>query len=211
DERARQKKRHLIYGPDQYDLQTFYEYQTNTALIRIKELLVANETLPITEKALHTQYAEMKKGPYADEKFTFDTYKRQIQAAYIEQAYHRWIERRIGDASVIRQQTPSQEELDSLIHEAGPFDKKDLHANASHGNTYYVDSFSGNDRNDGRCPDQAWKTLNKINVTTFGPGDRILFRRGGIWFGKLKPGGNGLIGASIVINAYGKGPRPLFH
>src|SRR5690606_39437849 len=58
---------------------------------------------------------------------------------------------------------------------------------AMRGVTYYVDSFNGDDRNDGRHSGRAWKTLRAVNEVTFHPGDRILFRRGGIWFGQLHP------------------------
>src|SRR5690606_7929485 len=164
-ERTLQKGRHIIYGPDQYDVQTFYEYQANTALIRLKELLVADGTLPVTDDALRTQYAEMKKGPYAREKFTFDAYKRQVQAAYIEQAYHRWFKRQVEAASVIKQHVPNQQKLYSLLYEVNPIVKEDSNPDTK-GTTYYVDSFNGNDRYDGRLPGRAWKTLQNVNTTT---------------------------------------------
>ena len=36
--------------------------------------------------------------------------------------------------------------------------------------SYYVDSVVGNDTNNGGSPDEAWRSLEKINVTTFQPG-----------------------------------------
>jgi hypothetical protein len=57
--------------------------------------------------------------------------------------------------------------------------------------TYHVDSQTGNDRNDGRSPKTAWKSLQKVNATVFHPGDRILFKAGTRYAGQLKPQGSG--------------------
>ncbi len=210
-ERTAQKGKHLIYGPDQYTTQTFFEYQNNTALIRFKEILVANGTLPVTEEALRAQYAEMKKGPYEREKYTFDAYKRQVIAAHMEQAYSSWFRQQVAAAGIRQQRVPDQHELYRRLHGLPPVEKPASPAASAQGATYYVDNFSGNDGNDGRQPDQAWKTLKKVNSVTFKPGNRILFRRGGIWFGKLTPQGSGSAEAPIAISAYGNGPKPLFH
>ncbi|MDQ6423281.1 cohesin domain-containing protein [Paenibacillus sp. LHD-117] len=75
--------------------------------------------------------------------------------------------------------------------------------------TYYIDDLNGSDANDGLSVDQAWKTLDKVNATTFMPGDRILFKAGGKWTGSLSPKGSGTEGKSIVIGKYGEGNRPL--
>jgi len=44
------------------------------------------------------------------------------------------------------------------------------------GTTYYVDSRGGDDANPGTNPGAAWKTLEKVNATTFHPGDEIMLR-----------------------------------
>src|SRR5262249_41983020 len=54
-----------------------------------------------------------------------------------------------------------------------------------------------------------WKSLTKVNATTFAAGDSILFVRGGSWTGQLHPLGSGSSVAPIVIDAYGTGPTPL--
>lgn len=77
------------------------------------------------------------------------------------------------------------------------------------GNTYYVDSVAGNDTNAGTSESIAWKTLDKVNATTFQPGDRILFKAGSIWNGQLYPKGSGEAGKPIEIDQYGTGPKPL--
>ncbi|MBQ2677256.1 MAG: hypothetical protein IJF54_07665 [Clostridia bacterium] len=73
------------------------------------------------------------------------------------------------------------------------------------GTTYYVDSQGGNDSNSGTSSSAAWKTLSKVNSTTFQPGDNILFKKGGVWTGTLYPKGSGEKGAPITISSYGTG------
>ena len=46
--------------------------------------------------------------------------------------------------------------------------------------TYYVDSAAGNDGNTGTTLAKAWKSLVKVNATTFLPGDRILLKSGSL-------------------------------
>ncbi|MGE5647809.1 MAG: right-handed parallel beta-helix repeat-containing protein [Acidobacteriota bacterium] len=80
---------------------------------------------------------------------------------------------------------------------------------AAAGKTYYVDSASGNDRNNGLSEAKAWKTLDKVNAASFVPGDKILFRAGAKFTGQLKPRGSGTEAAPIVVDRYGAGARPL--
>ncbi|SPF41978.1 conserved exported hypothetical protein [Candidatus Sulfotelmatobacter kueseliae] len=67
----------------------------------------------------------------------------------------------------------------------------------------YVDSVSGSDTNSGTSPDAAWKTLAKVNATTFHPGDHILFKSGCSWTGQLWPKGSGTAEHPVVIDKYG--------
>lgn len=71
------------------------------------------------------------------------------------------------------------------------------------GTVYYVDSVDGNDSNSGTSSSAPWKSLEKVNVTTFQPGDKILFKAGDAWHGQLYPKGSGKEGAPIVIDQYG--------
>ena len=73
---------------------------------------------------------------------------------------------------------------------------------------YYVDSISGDDANNGSAPKRAWKSLDRINTGTFGPGDRILLKSGSRWTDALTPGGSGAAGQSIRLDSYGAGPKP---
>ncbi|RTE10847.1 OmpL47-type beta-barrel domain-containing protein [Paenibacillus whitsoniae] len=77
------------------------------------------------------------------------------------------------------------------------------------GTSYYVDASTGSDSHAGTSADAAWQTLDKVNSTTFMPGDRILFKAGGAWTGTLHPLGSGSAGAPITIDGYGSGNKPL--
>jgi len=77
--------------------------------------------------------------------------------------------------------------------------------------TYYVDSMQGNDENQGTHAHEAWQTLDKVNATTFLPGDEIRFRANSIWFGGLKPKGSGSKGHPIIVDKYGNGERPVLN
>ena len=75
--------------------------------------------------------------------------------------------------------------------------------------TYYVDAANGNDARDGRTIATAWRSLEKINATTFLPGDSLLLKSGGVWTGQLAPKGSGDSLRPIVIDKYGSGAKPL--
>lgn len=76
------------------------------------------------------------------------------------------------------------------------------------GAVYYVDSEGGDDANDGRSPERAWRSTDRVNAQTFEPGDAILLKRGGRWEGGLAPKGSGTAEEWITIGAYGEGARP---
>ncbi len=80
---------------------------------------------------------------------------------------------------------------------------------AGWGATYFIDGVDGNDDNAGLSAETAWASLEKVNGTTFAPGDRILFRAGNFWTGQLWPKGSGEAGAPIVVDRYGEGTLPL--
>ena len=82
---------------------------------------------------------------------------------------------------------------------------------AANGTTYYVDSVSGSDDHSGLSPRAAWKSLSKVNVTIFSPGDHILFMSGAVWVGQLWPKGSGRDGLPIVIDKYGGEAKPIIN
>lgn len=74
---------------------------------------------------------------------------------------------------------------------------------------YFVDSQVGDDSFTGLTQEKPWKTLDKINGTTFYPGDKILFKADCKWEGVLFPKGSGSSSNPIVISKYGFGKNPL--
>jgi hypothetical protein len=74
--------------------------------------------------------------------------------------------------------------------------------------TFYVDATGGVDTNDGLSPAAAWKTVAKVNGSTFSAGDQILFKRGQVWNESLVPPSSGVSGNPIVFDAYGTGEAP---
>ncbi|MBN1361653.1 MAG: endonuclease/exonuclease/phosphatase family protein [Sedimentisphaerales bacterium] len=74
--------------------------------------------------------------------------------------------------------------------------------------TYYLDSATGDDDNDGTSPDQAWRTLARANEHQFVPGDKLLFKAGTAYAGQFKPQGSGRAEAPIVVDRYGSGDKP---
>ena len=77
------------------------------------------------------------------------------------------------------------------------------------GATYYVDPV-GSNANDGLSPQTAWRTLLKVGISTFQPGDVILFKRDGVWNEWLTPPSSGAAGNLIKFDAYGNGRPPEF-
>ena len=71
---------------------------------------------------------------------------------------------------------------------------------------YYVDSVGGDDANAGTAEQAAWKSVEKVNAeaANLKGGDRVLFRRGGLWRATLRPG-SGEKGKPLVYSSYGEG------
>lgn len=78
--------------------------------------------------------------------------------------------------------------------------------------TYYIDSVSGADTNNGTSIATPWKNITKINTMTFGANDKILLKCGSVWYGQqLKFSGSGLATFPIVIDQYGTGAKPILN
>lgn len=76
--------------------------------------------------------------------------------------------------------------------------------------TYYIDATGGNNSNNGLSPATAWKTMAKVNATSFSPGDFILFKRGEVWNdANLTCSSSGAANNPITYGAYGSGSRPI--
>ncbi len=77
------------------------------------------------------------------------------------------------------------------------------------GTDYYVDATGGSDGNSGLSAAAAWKTIGKVNASSFAPGDRVLLKRGQIWREQLTIPSSGAAGLPIIFGAYGTGDRPM--
>jgi hypothetical protein len=75
--------------------------------------------------------------------------------------------------------------------------------------TYYVDT-AGSNPNDGQSPQTPWRTLLKVGISTFQPGDVVLFKRDCVWNEWLTPPSSGMAGNVIRFDAYGNGQPPEF-
>ncbi|MBQ8509648.1 MAG: right-handed parallel beta-helix repeat-containing protein [Clostridia bacterium] len=69
---------------------------------------------------------------------------------------------------------------------------------------YYV-SPNGSDANDGKSPETAWKTLDKVNSAALAVGNYVCFERGGIWRGQIQAK------AGVTYTAYGEGDKPTLY
>ncbi len=72
----------------------------------------------------------------------------------------------------------------------------------SQGTTYFVDP-AGDDSNTGTSQTSPWKSINKVNTTSFLPGDSVLFVKGGVWTdANLVVSSSGTDEAKITYGAY---------
>src|ERR1700676_824504 len=73
---------------------------------------------------------------------------------------------------------------------------------------YYVDCNYGSNRNPGTSPQQAWRTMLQVGISSFQPGDTINLRRDCTWNETLTPPSSGSSGSLIKIDSYGNGKPP---
>jgi len=76
---------------------------------------------------------------------------------------------------------------------------------------YYVNATDGDDAKDGKSEANAWKTIAKVNNSSFNPGDSILFKRGEVWRTPLTVPSSGSSGNPITFGAYGTGAKPIIN
>lgn len=75
------------------------------------------------------------------------------------------------------------------------------------GTAYYV-SANGNDANDGKSPETAWKTLDKVSNAKYNDGDVVYFKRGDIF--RLDDSALKLTNG-VSYSAYGEGEKPRIY
>lgn len=73
---------------------------------------------------------------------------------------------------------------------------------------YYVDQVNGDDSNDGRTLTTPWKTMAKVNASSFSAGDSIGLKKGNVWRETLTVPSSGSSGNPITFGAYGSGSLP---
>ncbi|WP_193726531.1 cohesin domain-containing protein [Paenibacillus guangzhouensis] len=104
---------------------------------------------------------------------------------------------------IVSMTMPMMKSPQALAASADQTGQEQVQTQAASGNTYYV-SANGRDDQDGLSQATAWKTLDKVNLTRFGPGDRILFKAGDVWNGSIKLRDvSGTKEAPIVFSHYG--------
>ncbi|RKR75873.1 choice-of-anchor Q domain-containing protein [Frondihabitans australicus] len=77
------------------------------------------------------------------------------------------------------------------------------------GHVYYIDSTNGSDSNTGLSKTSPWKSLAKVNSSTFKPGDVIAFDRGDTFTGAATLSSGGTAANPITVTAYGTGAQPV--
>jgi len=75
-------------------------------------------------------------------------------------------------------------------------------------NTYHFDSENGDDTHGTGDAAHPFRSLDKANSLRLEPGGHLLFKRGCVWRGQLRPQGSGAPGAPSVIDQYGEGDFP---
>lgn len=77
--------------------------------------------------------------------------------------------------------------------------------------TFYIDRIKGDDLNSGKSRRKAWATVYKVNESIFQPGDKILFRGGQTFEGKIKLKNlKGNIEKGIVVTSFGEGRAKIY-
>jgi hypothetical protein len=89
---------------------------------------------------------------------------------------------------------------------AGPADDDEGDAPPLGPTTYYI-SPDGSDQATGTSPQSPWRSLERANLVTYGPGDRLLLQGGASFSGPLyfEPGESGTPQAPIMVDSYGTG------
>lgn len=73
---------------------------------------------------------------------------------------------------------------------------------------YYVDATSGKDSNDGKSSSAPWRTISKVNESSFNPGDSIHFKCSAVWREQLYISSSGSPENYIKYTKYGAGDNP---
>lgn len=83
----------------------------------------------------------------------------------------------------------------------------DVGGNVALATEYFLDSAGGDDANDGKSPETAWRSLARLDKAALEPGDVVRFRRDRVWRGTLRAK-SGSEGKPVVYSDYGDGAKP---
>ncbi len=75
--------------------------------------------------------------------------------------------------------------------------------------TKYYFANKGNDNNSGNSPEQAWRSLERIQDIKLEPGDEIYFKCGDVFEGSLTLNTAGTGESPVIISSYGEGGKPV--
>lgn len=107
---------------------------------------------------------------------------------------------------------PEEFSVSMLGETAGSSDEEnDNQEPPEEGAPYYVDGESGDDANDGKSPENAWKSIDRAMERKFNPGDSLLFRRGLKYDGRIVFHSSGTEDEPITISSYGEGGLPVLN
>ena len=79
--------------------------------------------------------------------------------------------------------------------------------------TYYIDAVGGNDSNDGKSKDKAWKSFQKVSGLRLGAGAKVLLKAGCTWNEEklMVVNAKGTADKPVVIGKYGEGKNPVIN
>ncbi len=109
--------------------------------------------------------------------------------------------------NLMQRRVPTEED-EALLKQADDLKLRILNNQdslACTGTAYYISSSSGDDTADGKSPETAWATLDKVNTAPLKEGDGVYFKRGDLWRGQL------WAQKGVVYSAYGEGDKPKLY
>lgn len=84
--------------------------------------------------------------------------------------------------------------------------------NRAEATNYYFSNSTGDDKRtsaEAQSSSTPWKSIAKLNATTFAPGDAIFFNKGDTFYGSILINSSGTSSAPITFGAYGSGADPV--
>ena len=108
---------------------------------------------------------------------------------------------------IMQSRVPTEED-EALLKQADDLKQRILNNQDSltcTGTSYYISSSGGDDTADGKSPETAWATLEKVNTASLKAGDGVYFLRGDLWRGQL------WAQKGVIYSAYGEGDKPKIY